>query len=105
MDSMMPIPATESTNSARTSLFAVCALLLLAASQLAIAEHQFEHVADDVFEVCGVCLQLDRSGEALGGDIEIRSIAVAPYALPVLAEVTTAETPQKACQPRGPPTA
>jgi hypothetical protein len=101
---MMPIPATKSPNSARTNLFAVLALLLLAANQLVFAGHQFEHVADEVFEVCGVCLQLERSGDLLSADIEERYIGAAPLIVPALEIVATADARHRVRQPRGPPT-
>jgi len=54
---MRPEPRQGRVRSWRLALLA---LLAVACSQLALAEHQFEHDAGVAGDVCAVCLQLEQ---------------------------------------------
>ncbi|MBT8077490.1 MAG: hypothetical protein KJO31_02895 [Gammaproteobacteria bacterium] len=44
------------------------ALFALAWIQVSVAAHQFEHIAGEASDVCGVCLQLEQADEQLHGE-------------------------------------
>jgi len=61
---------------------ALASLLLLAASQLAIAGHQFQHDADAVGERCGICQQIGELGQLIAVDAPSVFDASIPVPLP-----------------------
>lgn len=81
---------------------ALLALVLLAGSQLTIAEHQFSH-DDLVTDACGVCLKLDQLDEAVPAAGGAPIIAVADRSTPCRPSRRPCDRAAHPYQSRAPP--
>lgn len=97
-------PTQPSVNAIKTRRsVALLALLAVLWTQFALAAHQSEHALTDLGDACEVCLQLDRSDDAVPGE---GALPVCPG--PVRAAAALADEPARtvagfAPRPRGPP--
>jgi hypothetical protein len=82
---------------------ALSALLGLALLQLSLASHQFQHQGNDLLEVCGICMQLDRMDDSLApaGPVLLAATTASPWAVEWLQRAPSA--PANYYQSRAPP--
>lgn len=100
---MLAEPEIIRPNAMRPKPSVVLAVLLLAVLQLTTATHQFDHTANELGEVCAVCLQLERLDDIDAAD-SIESAFVGPESTATeLTPILTVVSRHYSSQPRAPP--